>query len=203
MMRRGAEPRERRALWLRGLWPDHNPLRRASDRIEATVIAAALLIFLIGAPLLALAAGHWAGAAALRVERAQQRSWRQVPAVLLANAGSVSGEGYGGVSTAEVQAKWTTSDGKVRTGDVPALPGARAGSMVRIWVDGAGEQTGPPLRHDQATGQAFLAAVTAPLALGAFLLCAASLTLQGLDRRRLAAWDADWQATEPRWSSRR
>jgi hypothetical protein len=203
MMRRGGEPRERRALWLRGLWPDRNPLRRASDRIEATVVAAALLIFLVGGPLLALAAGHWAGAAALRVERAQQGSWRHVPAVLLANAGSVFGGGYGGVSTAEVKARWTAPDGKVRTGEVQAVPGARAGSTVKIWVDGTGNQTGPPLRHDQATGQAFLAAVTAPLALGAFLLCAASLTIQALDRRRLAAWDADWQTTEPRWSSRR
>ena len=86
---------------------------------------------------------------------------------------------------------------------MPAVPGARAGSTVRIWVDSTGAQTGPPLRHDQATGQAFLATVTAPLALGAILLCAASLTIQALDRRRLALWDADWQATEPRWSSRR
>ncbi|MFI5064296.1 MAG: hypothetical protein ACHP9Z_10000 [Streptosporangiales bacterium] len=203
MMRRGAESHERRALWLRGLWPDRNPLRRASDRAEATVVAAALVIFLIGGPLLALAAGHWAGAAALRVERAQQASWRQVPAVLLANAGSASGVGYGGVSSTEVKARWTAPDGQVRTGGVSAVPGARVGSTVRIWVDSTGEQTGPPLRQDQATGQAFLATVTAPLVLGAILLCAASLTIQALDRRRLALWDADWQATEPRWSSRR
>jgi hypothetical protein len=188
---------------LRGLWPDRNPLRRASDRAEATVVAAALLIFLIGGPLLALVAGHWAGAAALRVERAQQASWRHVPAVLLANAGSAFGVGYGGVSSTEVKARWTAPDGQVRTGEVPAVPGARAGSTVRIWVDSIGEQTGPPLRHDQATGQAFLATVTAPLALGAVLLCAASLTIQALDRRRLALWDADWQVTEPRWSSSR
>ena len=58
MMRRGAESHERRALWLRGLWPDRDPFRRASDRAEATVVAAALVIFLIGGPLLALAAGH-------------------------------------------------------------------------------------------------------------------------------------------------
>ena len=202
-MRRVVEPHVQRALRRSGLWPDGNPLRRATDRVQAAAIVAALLTFLIGAPLLALAAGHWAGAAALRVERAQQASWRHVPAVLLANAGSAFGGGYDGVSTTEVKARWTAPDGQVRTGEVQAVPGARAGSTVQVWVDSAGEQTGPPLRHDQATGQAFLAAVTAPLALGAFLLCAASLTIQALDRRRLAAWDADWQTTEPRWSSRR
>ena len=100
--------------------------------------------------------------------------------MLLATAGSAYGVGYGGVSTTEVKARWTAPDGQVRTGEVPAAPGARVGSTVRIWVDSTGEQTGPPLRHDQATGQAFLATVTAPLALGAVLLCAVSLTVQAL-----------------------
>jgi hypothetical protein len=202
-MRRVAEPPVRHALWLRGLWPDRNPLRRASDRLQAAVVAAALLAFLIGGPLIAIGAGHWAGAIASRVQRAQQASWRQVPAVLLANAGSSLSVGYSGVAAAEVRARWTAPDGEVRTGEVPAPAGTVKGATVRIWVDSTGQLTGPPLRPDQATGQAFLAAVTAPLVLGFVILCLASVTLRVLDRRKMAAWDADWQTTEPRWTSRR
>jgi hypothetical protein len=202
-MRRVAEPPVRHALWLHGLWPDRNPLRRASDRIQTAVIAAALLAFLIGGPLIAIGAGHWAGTIAARVQQAQQDSWRQVPAVLLANAGSSLAVGYGGESAAEVRARWTAPDGAVRTGNVPAPAGALKGARVPIWVDGTGQLTGPPLRPDQATGQAFLAAVTAPLVLGFVILCLASVVIRVLDRRRMAAWDADWQATEPRWTSRR
>jgi len=202
-LRRAAEPRMPRWLWLRGLWPDHNPLRRTSDRVEAAIVATALIVFLVGAPLVALFAGHWAAAAAHRVQRDQQGSWHQVTAVLLANASSTVDIGYGAVDTSEVRARWTMPDGTVRTGDVSAPAAARKGSTVRIWVDQSGAVTGPPLRPQQATGQAVLATVVAPFVLGTVLICATSLALQLLDRRRLAAWDADWQATGPRWNTHR
>jgi hypothetical protein len=200
---RVTEPRLPRALWLRGRWPDHNPLRRTSDRVEAAIVAAALILFLAGAPLLALFAWHWADSAALRMQHRQQTSWHRVSAVLLANARPVVDIGYGGVAGSEVRARWTAPDGTTRTGVVPAPATARAGAVVRIWVDQSGAQTGPPLRAQQATGQAVLASVLAPFALGTVLLCAASLAVYILDRRRLAAWAADWRATGPRWNSHR
>ena len=202
-MRRVAEPHLKRGLWLRALWPDRNPLRRRSDRIEAAIVAVALVAFLVGAPLVALFAGRWAYAAAQRVEQAQQSSWRQVTAVLLDKAPGTGRVSYGGMAEPEVRARWTAPDGASRTGLVPAPGGAAAHSTVRIWVDASGRVTGPPLRHDQATGQVWLAAVTAPMALGVILLCAESLAMRTVNRRRIAAWDADWQATGPRWTSRR
>lgn len=200
---RAVEARPPRALWLRARWPDRNPLRRTSDRIEAAIVAATLILFLAGAPLLALFAWHWADAAALRVQHRQQATWHQVSAVLLVNARPVVDIGYGAVAGAEVRARWTAPDGTPRTGDVPAPATARAGSTVRIWVDNSGAQTGPPLRTQQATGQAMLASVLAPVALGTVLLCTASLAVYILDRRRLAAWAADWRSTGPRWNSHR
>ena len=200
---RTAAPRSPRALWLRGYWPDRNPLRRTADRVEAAIIAAALVLFLAGAPLLALFAWHWANAAALRMQHRQQSSWHQVSAVLLANARPVVDIGYGGVPGSEVPARWTAPDGTARTGDVPAPASTRAGSTLRLWVDESGTQTGPPLRAQQATGQAALASVLAPFALGTVLICAVSLAVYILDRRRLAAWAADWRATGPRWNSHR
>jgi len=200
---RATQPRPPRALWLRERWPDHNPLRRTSDRVEAAIVAAALILFLAGAPLLALFAWHWAASTAHRVQQRQQAAWHQVSAVLLADARPVVDIGYGGVAGSEVPARWTAPDGTARTGDVPAPESAQAGSTVRIWVDGSGAQTGPPLRAGQATGQAALAAVLAPFALGTVLLCAVSVGVYILDRRRLAAWAADWRSTGPRWNSHR
>ena len=200
---RATQPRPPRALWLRERWPDHNPLRRTSDRVEAAIVAAALILFLAGAPLLALFAWHWADAAALRVQQHQQSTWHQVSAVLLANAKPVVDIGYGGVAGSEVPARWTAPDGAIRTGVEPAPASATTGTMVRIWVNQSGAQTGPPLRSEQATGQAVLASVLAPFALGTVLLCAVSLAVYVLDRRRLASWAADWRATGPRWNSHR
>ena len=39
-----------------------------------------------------------------------------------------------------------------------------------------------------------------PLALGFILLCTGLVAHAVLGRRRLAAWDGDWQATEPQWT---
>jgi hypothetical protein len=56
------------------------------------------------------------------------------------------------------------------------------------------------LRLSQVNDQAVLAAV---VALGYLLPCLGLLACGVLGRRRLAAWDADWRATEPRWTRRR
>jgi len=69
----------------RKLGLDSNPLRRRTDRIVACLGAGLLAAFLIGAPLLAIAAAHVAGHLGAAEQRAQ-RSWRQVSAVLLRNA---------------------------------------------------------------------------------------------------------------------
>jgi hypothetical protein len=45
--------------------------------------------------------------------------------------------------------------------------------------------------------------VVALFTLGAVLVCAGALGLQAVDRRRLAAWDAEWQTTGPQWTSLR
>ena len=196
-------PRPPHGRLLQELWPDRNPLRRGSDRAAAAIVAGALATFLAGAPLLALLAGQWAAAADLRVSRAQQLSWRQVPAEVLASAGPAAGIGQGEVSLPEAPARWTAPDGQPRTGLLPVPAGTRAGGTIRLWVDPAGLPTGPPLRRGQAAGQVLLAAVLAPLALGLILLAAAALALRAVNRRQLAVWASAWQATAPRWTSPR
>jgi hypothetical protein len=73
-----------------------------------------------------------------------------------------------------------------------------------VWVDAAGRFAGhPPLQLSQVRGQAVLATVLTPLVVGFIVLCAGLLAHAVLGRRRLAAWDTDWQVTEPQWTKGR
>jgi hypothetical protein len=174
----------------RGLWPDRNPLRPGLDRAEAFIAAALSVAFLIAAPLAAQAAGDISYRVAVHTAHVEQ-SWRQVPAELLANAKQAVG--------ASAPASWRAPDGARRSGAVPVPPGAQAGSTIKLWVDPAGRPTGPPF-EGSPLGQAVLGAVIALMGL-AGLLCIAGLCSHCLlARRRLAAWESDWQVTEPQWT---
>ena len=193
-------PRPWRARTLiRGLWPDHNPLRRASDRLEAATVACLLVLFLIGAPLVGLFAWQWAAGAGARADQARQTPRYQVAAVLQADAAY---QAYAWTETV-VKARWTAPDGTLHVGQVDAPVGMHRGSTVTIWTDRAGHELPAPLRRDQVISQAVLAAVVAPLVLGIALISAGTLTRRLLDRQRLAAWAADWKATGPQWSRQR
>jgi hypothetical protein len=184
---------------LRGLRLDRNPLRRGSDRAETAVVGVLLAAFLAGAPFAAQAAGSWTYAASAREAQAQQAALHQVPATLLQAATPWSAGQYG----AGANARWRAPDGQVRTGDVFAPGGTAAGSTVMVWVNQAGQLTDSPLQHSQVTGRAVMARVFAVAALAVTLIIVGWAARRALDRRRLAAWDAEWLASGPRWSPRR
>ena len=187
------------STWLgrlaRGLRLDRNPLRRGSDRAETAMLGVLLAAFLAGAPFAAHAAGSWTYATSIREAQAQQATLRQVPATLLQAAPS-------NISN-EANARWKAPDGQVRTGQIFAPSGAPAGSTVMVWVNQAGQLTDSPLQTSQVTGRADMARALAVAALAAVLGIVGLVGRWALDRRRLTAWDAEWLATEPRWSSRR
>jgi len=165
--------------------------------VEAVVAGGLAAAFMAGAPLAAVAAGHAAYSIGSRTAYAQQAAWRQVPAVLLATAPAAGYRQY----QVTVQAWWTAPDGTRHTGTVLAPPGTKAGCTVMVWADTAGRLTGgPPLQLSQVRGQAALVTMLTPLALGFILLCTGLMAHAVLGRRRLAAWDGDWQATEPQWT---
>jgi hypothetical protein len=181
---------------IRGLWPGRSPLWRAVDRMEALAVAGLAVAFLAGAPVAGLAAGHVAYSIGSRTASAQQAAWHRVPAMLLA---AVPAAGY---DDNQVPASWTAPDGTRHIGPVPAPPGARAGRTVMVWMAADGRLTGTPLQSSQVWGLVVLASGLAPFAVGIIVLCAGQLARHALDRRRLAAWDADWRATEPLWTGR-
>jgi hypothetical protein len=181
------------ALWLRGLWPDRNPLRRLTDRAEFAVTAVLLAVFLAGAPLVALAAAGWQASAA----RAGSVGVHQVAAVLLGDAPPAGSLGVPALDP-RVPARWPAPGGD-RTGLVYALPGAKAGRVIEVWTDRSGGLTGAPAQGYEADLQTAVAAATASLGLFAVLLAIWITARVCLDRRRKAAWDAAWAATSPRW----
>jgi hypothetical protein len=170
------------------LWPDRNPLRRASDRAEAGIVAGLAVAFLLGAPLIALAVWQLAFSTAFTTTAAEQAGWHPVPARLLAAAP----ESYSYAVSAP--ARWQAPGGAMRTGRIPVSPGTRAGAIVTVWAG----LSRLPTSSFQAELQAYVTAAMAVPCWGMFLLFAGVLGRRLLDVRRLAAWDADWQAMDPR-----
>ena len=113
---------------VRRLGLDRNPLRRRIDKIAACLAALLMAVFLIGAPLLSMAAARWAGQAAAAGQRAA-RSWRQVPAVLLHGAPLPAGGWTSGTSW--VTARWTAPDGRQRAGSIPVSTSLAAAARCR------------------------------------------------------------------------
>jgi len=184
------------ARWLREYLPDRNPLRRTTDRARTAVIGLLLLVFLAAAPLASILASSWSSGP----RSVAQQTRYHVAAVLLAGPPRPIADGYGGAVDLLARASWASPAGTMRSGEIPVAAGEKAGHTVMIWIDAAGGLAGPPARA--ATNQP-LASVAAVLLVGAVVVVAGKLGCWLLDRRRLAAWDADWDATEPLWSFRR
>ena len=190
----------RAARWFRGQWPDHNPLRRGTDRAEATIIALTLITFLVTGPLSAMLAAGWAAAAASNPGPGHRH---HVPAVLLTSASPDIGGIVGGIVQPYARARWSGPGRTVRTGEVQVPPNATAGSTVTIWTDDSGRLVGPPVGPGQLAASMSLAGALAVMGAGLLLLLAQRLALSILNQRRMAAWDRGWRSIGPMWSGQR
>lgn len=184
---------------LRRYLPDRNPLRRGSDRAETTIVLLLLFAFAGAAPIAAHAAGSWAYATSAREAQAQKATLHQVQATLLESAEPWNYYQTGG----EADARWKAPDGQVRTGQVFIPSGGTSGNTVMIWVNQSGQLEHSPLQPSQVTGRADIARMLAILGLAITLIIVGLAGRWVLDRRRLAAWEADWLANGPSWPSRR
>jgi hypothetical protein len=192
-----------RTTWLgrslRGHRPDRNPLRRRTDRVESAILAVLIAAFCIGSPLLGYEAVTVTHSTSLRELQAQHASSHQVRATLLEVAVSI--DAYPVITGPEADARWIAPDGKTVQGVVPTAVDAQAGSTVLIWTDRSGHLV-TPLQADMIGARESIAALGAVTSLGAALMVTGLLARWALNRRQLTAWDVDWQATEPRWTSR-
>jgi hypothetical protein len=189
----------RLGMFVRGWRLDRNPLRRRCDRAESAVLAMLFVVFLAAAPFVSRACYASAHSMAERVQRAQ-RTWRQVPAVLLKPApGEMASTGFGAYFPL-TSARWTSPAGNAVTGEVPVRPDAPAGTTVRVWVTREGQLTAPPLQDPQVSGAAQSAAALGVLTLVATLALVGGLVRRALDKQRMARWESAWLATGPRWT---
>jgi hypothetical protein len=186
---------------VRWLGLDRNPLRRGIDRAETAVRLGLVVMILTVVPAAALLAGRWAYHSAVTQVRAQDAATHTASAILLESAPTIGEpDPYAGAQVAWVPARWVAPDGPVRTGDVLAPVGAKRDSLVRTWVDDAGDFVDPPPGHSEIVGNVFMSVVLAGLCMLALLIAAEAVSHHLLERRRMKAWDTGWRTVAPRWT---
>jgi hypothetical protein len=198
--------RNTQARWpgrlVRGLRPDRNPLRRTSDRVETCLLAGLFVAAAAGAPFAVQAASQAAYSGALRTEQVQLATRHQVRAELTQTAGS-STSAYTLSTAVPVPAAWTSATGVRRTGMILALAGTPKGTQVSLWTDDQGNIVSPPLQPAQVAGQGDVAALGTGVGIAVLYLCEAGIVRYVVNRRRMAAWEADWAVTAQVWNRQR
>ncbi|MEU6144532.1 hypothetical protein ABZ848_29790 [Streptomyces sp. NPDC047081] len=175
----------------------HNPLRRRSDRVEAWIVLAAWLVALVGGLLAGLAAD--AGMAdSLAARRASVHS---VSAVLTRDAprGPTVTTAGGSGDTVWAKVHWRAADGSTHTGMARVATGSAAGASVTVWVDNHERLVTSPPSPLEARLQSALAGVLVVFGTAAAAAGCACLARFRLDRRRIRAWEAEWERVGPQW----
>jgi hypothetical protein len=174
-------------------WPDHNPLRRRADRVEAAVLAVLIAALAMAVPFGALRVGRSVYAEAAAAEQPGRAGWHQVTAVLVADPGRPAPPA---LVIVRLPARWTDR-GIEHRGTVAAVSGTPAGSKVMTWVDASGRQVGPPSASWDVVAQGWLAGILTGTCVALLLSAGWVLARSGLDRHRLAAWETAWRAAAP------
>jgi hypothetical protein len=167
--------------------------------VETYLLAGLFLASVATAPFAAQAASDAAYQAALHAQQAQLAARHEIPAVLTTVAQSKV-SGYALQSDVAVNASWTSPAGATVTGQVLAPAGSPKGTKVLVWTDAAGNLTSPPLLDTQVTGQGEVAAIATVVGIGVLFLTEAAVVRHLIYRRRMAAWEADWQVTARAWN---
>jgi hypothetical protein len=183
---------------IRGARPDRNALRRGTDRLETCLLVGLFVVLAAVTPFAARLAGHASYVSGLHARQEQLATRHQVQAMLTADAGPVSG--YSISAYVLTQATWTSAAGVRSSGEVPAEAGSPKGTFVTVWTDANGDLDSPPLAVTEVASQADAATVGVIVGAGVAYIVVAAATRQLLNRRRMAAWDADWLATAPAWN---
>jgi hypothetical protein len=193
---RTRDPQTRWLRLMRGRRLDRNPLRRTSDRIETVILAGLMTAFLAGAPFATLAGGSWTHAGTRHLQQAQLATRSYVAATTIEALPSES-QSRGVIFTSPVvEARWSLPDGKTAIGEIPVFFGTPAGTRVWVWTTASGKIADPPLTDGQVAILTTLGQVSSAIIVVALYALTWALARKELNRRRYAAWAADWQATD-------
>jgi hypothetical protein len=189
-----------------GLWRwRRNPLRRATDLVEAWVALMALLLILVVAPVLGSLVGGMAQDVLQQSVRDQRHSRQLVTATVVRKLDRSPLDPDpettpGRDLRSRVLADWTGPDGTAQRG--PAMADIRTphrGDHFAIWTDLHGRIVPRPLDSATATTHSVLAGFgTALLAAGA-IEGGRRLIVWRMVRRRYARWDQAWDRAGPDW----
>ncbi|MFD7130772.1 hypothetical protein [Streptomyces sp. NPDC059894] len=189
-----------------GLWHwRHNPLRRTTDLVEAWLALSALLLILIGAPVVGSLTGAVAQDALQRSVRAQHAARHLVTATVVRKLEGPLVEADPEIASgrdlrSRVIADWTAPDGTARHGTVLAgLESTHRGDHFAIWTDTHGRLVARPLDSTTATTHAVLAGFGAALLAAGVVEAGRRLIVWRMVRRRYARWDQAWDRAGPDW----
>nr|WP_313896488.1 hypothetical protein [Streptomyces sp. GC420] len=187
-----------------GMWRwRHNPLRRATDLVEAWVALAALLLIVLAAPAAGWSTGALAHGALHKTMREQQEQRHRVTATVVRAATKTAADPDPETfpqrdAVGRVVATWRAPDGTRHTDSVRLrLRQAAPGGRIPVWTDRRGRLVPQPMDSSTAATHAVLAGVGAFAAVGALAEVARRLVVRQLMRRRFDAWDRAWAQAGP------
>lgn len=180
-----------------------NPLRRRTDVARAWIAVGLFLAVVAAVPVAAFLASDAARHHYEESARRQAATRHALPAVLLRDAPRHPEPGSDEAEKARytVPVRFTDPQGRARTARSDVRPSLPAGSTVRVWVNAAGEVTGPPLTSEQVRNHTLGCALVAALAVLALGAATYGFADRRLERHDLARWDTEWARTAPRWTA--
>jgi hypothetical protein len=174
-------------------------LRRGTDRAETCLVGALLVAAATTAPFAVQAASHAAWQGALHTRQEQRASRYPVTALLTQAAGTPIGE-YAIAGSVPAFATWTSVTGLPRSGIVPALAGSPKGTAITVYTDRAGDLVIAPLTITEVTNEADAAGIGTAVGIALAAFGGAAAIRQLINRRRMAAWTADWAISSRTWN---
>jgi len=173
-----------------------SPLARGFDRAEAALTWSMFAVLVLALPILAVIGSVlWSDLEARAT--AVAASSTAVDAVLTKDATYDMVSAGTAVTGVSAEATWTGRDAVAVSGRIDALPGARAGDRVVIWLDPAGQVVDAPPTTTDAAIQAVLTVVGGWVLLVLLLTAVWWMGRRRLDRRRWRAWAKEWEWVEP------
>jgi hypothetical protein len=176
-----------------------NPLRRRVDRIESAIVFGAVLAALLMIPI-AAATGTAVRNASEQAAAHRRAVLTQVQARTLEDTESAP-DASGQVATT-VRVTWIDPAGLPREGRASVAFGTKKDAEVIVWLDSSGAVTVPPRAAGDSAALGDVVGLS--LAMTSWLLITglARLSVVPLNRRRMRAWEREWEIVAPRWRHR-
>ncbi|MFE6281084.1 hypothetical protein [Streptomyces sp. NPDC057877] len=166
-----------------------SPLRRRCDVIEAWVVLLGWVFALLGGVLAGLAAAYAVQGAA----DAQRAERRQVTAELVEDAGDQLPSRVPTDYRVWATVRWIGPDGATHTDEARVPAKSPEGREVTVWTDRGGEIAAAPLSVAEVKLHMAAGGVLTALGAGGVVLVGVWLVRLGLERQRMAQWEADWE----------